>query len=102
MPGTPQRVLVTGAGGFVGSHLLPALASALPGVLINSAPFDVVDAEAVTQAVRRVRPDACVHLAAVSAIPAARADPDTAWRVNLQGTLTLARVLAAEVPGCIL
>jgi GDP-4-dehydro-6-deoxy-D-mannose reductase len=102
MAGAPQRVLVTGAGGFVGGHLLPALASALPGVLVDSAPFDVTDADAVTHIVRRVKPDACVHLAAVSAIPAARADPDTAWHVNLHGTLTLARVLAAEVPGCTL
>ncbi len=98
----PERILVTGAGGFVGGHLLQALAAALPGAVVDAAPFDVTDPAAVREAVRRVQPDGCVHLAAVSAVPAARADPDTAWRVNLHGTLGLAGALAAERPGCTL
>jgi GDP-4-dehydro-6-deoxy-D-mannose reductase len=47
-------------------------------------------------------PDACVHLAAIAAIPAAQQDPDAAWRVNLHGTLGLARALLAAAPGCTL
>ncbi len=64
--------------------------------------FDVTDAAAVREAVRSARPDGCIHLAAVSAIPAAQSDPEAAWRVNLHGTLTLARTLLAEAPGCVL
>jgi GDP-4-dehydro-6-deoxy-D-mannose reductase len=47
-------------------------------------------------------PDACIHLAAIAAIPAAQQDPDAAWRVNLHGTLALARALMAAAPDCIL
>ena len=86
----------------MGKHLLPALKQALPGAEIHLPRFDVTDEAAGTAAIRQVRPDACVHLAAVSAIPAAQNDPDTAWRINLGGTLILARVLAAEAPGCTL
>jgi nucleoside-diphosphate-sugar epimerase len=51
--------------------------------------------------VRQTRPDACIHLAAVSALSQARRDPDHAWQVNLHGTLNLASAVLAEAPGCV-
>ena len=98
----PRRILVTGAGGFVGRHLPPALAERLPGAEAIPARADLADPAAVEAEVRRVRPDGCVHLAAVSAVGAAREDPNRAWRVNLGGTLALARAILAHAPACLL
>ena len=98
----PRRILVTGAGGFVGRHLLPALASTFPGADLLPARADLLDPAAIDAEVAALRPDACVHLAAVSAIRQASADPDRAWRVNLHGTLALARALLAHAPGAVL
>ena len=96
-PVPPRRILVTGSRGFVGRHLMARLRADLPGAESAEAAFDVADAAAIEDAVRALRPDACVHLAAIAAIPAERA-----WRVNLQGTLALARALTAHAPGCLL
>jgi GDP-4-dehydro-6-deoxy-D-mannose reductase len=97
-----QRILVTGSSGFVGTHLLPCLALHFPASHLIEARFDLCDHSAIAQAIRADPPDACVHLAAISAIQAAEAQPDAARQVNYFGTLALARALLEAAPGCLL
>jgi GDP-4-dehydro-6-deoxy-D-mannose reductase len=100
---SPRRILVTGADGFVAGHLLPRLRAAFPDAELAActlATLDVTSAMAVAGTIARVRPDVCVHLAAVSAVATARQDPWRAWQVNLHGTLWLAEAILREVPGC--
>jgi nucleoside-diphosphate-sugar epimerase len=102
-----MKILVTGAGGFVGRHALPALRTAFPqaeiigcGSAADLTPLDLTDPGAVERLVRDTRPNGCLHLAAISAIPDARAAPERAWQVNVAGTLALARALLAHAPSC--
>jgi GDP-4-dehydro-6-deoxy-D-mannose reductase len=109
-------VLVTGAAGFVGGHLLAALRTALPqarlvgtchaGASVSGADealaLDLLDAPAIDRLVAVVRPEACIHLAAISAVQPSFADPDAVWRVNVDGTRSLAEALLRQVPGCVL
>jgi GDP-4-dehydro-6-deoxy-D-mannose reductase len=74
----------------------------MPEAELNLPRFDVTDKDLVTAVVRDIKPDACVHLAAISAVPAAQQDPDLAWRVNLGGTLNLAYALLEQATGCTL
>jgi len=99
---TPRRIFLTGATGFVGRHLVPKLREAFPDAELASDRVDVTDADALRARVRALRPDACVHLAAVTTLAAARRNPDRAWRVNLHGTIELAAALLAEAPECVL
>jgi len=87
-------VLVTGAGGFVGSHLLREL-----GEAAVPSGADVTDAGALVTELREVAPSAIVHLASVSSVADAWRDGTEVWRVNALGTVALLDAVAAEAPG---
>jgi nucleoside-diphosphate-sugar epimerase len=100
MARVPQRILITGASGFVGQHLMVSLAAAFPGVTLVTPEFDIADAAVVSGVVRDAAPDACVHLAAISTIAEAQKDREATWRVNLHGTLHLAEAILLHAPDC--
>src|SRR4051812_30208748 len=111
-----MRVLVTGADGFVGRHLVPRLverghqvvagcrpAEELGGALreqwgdaVQVVSLELTDGDGLRAAVEPA-PDAVVHLAAVASVRQAREDPSQAWVVNAVGTARLMdAVLAAQ------
>lgn len=97
-----NQILVTGAKGFAGGHLMTRLRQDFPEASLHASTFDVTDSEAVTQGVHDLRPDTCVHLAAIAAVAEATREPDRAWNVNLHGTLNVARAVRAHAPDCLL
>jgi GDP-4-dehydro-6-deoxy-D-mannose reductase len=88
-----QPVLVTGPGGFVGGHLRAELGQSF-------LPFggDVLDRNALREAVRDARPDAVVHLAAESSVAASWENGVGTFRVNVEGTINVLEAVAAEAP----
>lgn len=105
-----MRILVTGIAGFAGRHLLPALVEAgheVHGVVLDPATVpgaasvqvvDLLDADAMARAVGEVVPEAVVHLAAISFVPHATANPRLAVRVNVEGTTGLLHAVEMAVP----
>lgn len=80
-----MRLLVTGADGFTGCHLVPK-AKAI-GWDVCELTADLKDAAAVRAEVLALDPSAVVHLAAISAVT--HTDLEAFYRVNLFGTLNL-------------
>jgi nucleoside-diphosphate-sugar epimerase len=92
-----KRILVTGAGGQIGSWLVPRLRELYgpskvlatdvrhSGSYTGDGPFQVVDAtnaKAVGQAAMRHRADTIFHLAAILSAVGER-DPRLAWHINM-------------------
>ncbi|MBB4003071.1 GDP-mannose 4,6-dehydratase [Aurantimonas endophytica] len=103
----PQhRVLITGAGGFVGTllvrHLEAIRGDGASSVAIYGAAegeaFDISDSEAADRAVQAARPTAVVHLAAIAAPAEAHRSPRRAWEVNLYGAMNLAEAVLRHAP----
>jgi len=112
-----MRVLVTGIGGFAGPVVADALRAAGHEVLglVQSGPVsprlaalglpagalhvgDVTDAAGLGRVVAGARPDAVVHLAGLTFVPAAERDPSETYRVNVGGLLALLAAVRAEAP----
>jgi GDP-4-dehydro-6-deoxy-D-mannose reductase len=104
-----QRILVTGADGFVGQHLLAPLRAAFPAAELLATgrqpgpgrrALDLADAATVRALIADWPPTDCIHLAAIAVVPEAARSPERAWQVNLHGTLTLAGAIEQRAPGC--
>ncbi|WP_181778592.1 MULTISPECIES: nucleoside-diphosphate sugar epimerase/dehydratase [Brevibacterium] len=117
-----RRVLVTGAGGSIGSELCRQLAALEPANLImldrdesalhavelaifgsalltssDTVLADIRDPEALARIFADSRPDIVFHAAALKHLPMLQRFPQEAWKTNVHGTLNVLR--AAQTAG---
>lgn len=92
-----RRILVTGATGFTGKYVLPALRKA--GFEPCALRADLCDEKAVTAEVVALKPSAALHLAGIAYV--GHGNPADFYRVNLIGTFGLLQALekAGSVTG---
>jgi GDP-4-dehydro-6-deoxy-D-mannose reductase len=105
-----MRLLLTGASGFVAPHVARAARQrfgdsvSIIGAAISEAThpdigelhaLDIRKRDAVSTFFSKHKPTHVIHLAGISAPPAAEVDYEQAWDVNVLGALRCARALAA-------
>ncbi len=108
-----DTILVTGAAGFVGTHLASTLASRFPTTnlvlcdLVESPSksgisrlMDVTNPESVERVIAEERPRTIVHLAALASVGSSHVDPSTTYRANVEGTSELLKAAQRHSPGC--
>ncbi|MBI3325497.1 MAG: SDR family oxidoreductase [Nitrospinae bacterium] len=101
-----QRVLVIGASGFLGRYIALHLktqqrvmgsyhAHPIPLAGCASTPLDIMDERGVRATFETFHPHVVIHTAALGDVDQCEANPDAAYRVNVQGTEHVARAAAA-------
>jgi len=105
-----MQVLVTGAQGFAGQHLITELLQAghtpygfdlQPSAILPESRFftgDLCDPEGMLQLIRTIQPDACIHLGGIAFVPVGWSDPQLVFSVNLIGTVNLLEAIRSVSP----
>lgn len=98
------KILVTGANGQVGQELLRAGQDRMDlNVLgLSQRELDITQGDQVLQTFERLRPHACIHAAAYTAVDQAEREPDLARAVNVQGSANVAQACRQAGIPCIL
>ena len=98
-----ERVLVTGAGGFAGSHLVEHLVASLePGRVVawTRQDVDLLDRDAVRAAVRELRPSQIYHCAGLAHVADSWRETAKPLETNVLGTEYLFDALRVEHIPC--
>ena len=93
-----HTVVVTGAGGLIGSYLVGSALRWMPDwrvVGLTRHELDLTDRSAVKEMWQRLQPEAIVHCGAISKALACDQDPELARRVNVETTDHLADLASA-------
>ncbi len=91
-----MKILITGASGQIGQHLIPLLATTHHEFIAPPRrALDITDAINTQTAITAYKPELIINLAAYTAVDLAESNTDLAFAINSWGTENVARASAA-------
>ena len=101
-----MRILVTGAGGFVGQWVCQNFSEAGHHVIATdlaettkvSIELDVTQPDSIRTLLKEQTPDACLHLGGIAFVPLGWENPSLVYQVNTLGTLNLLEACRETAP----
>ncbi len=106
-----MKILVTGIAGFVARFLTEELATAghqvvgmdlsvdtCPPGVDEALPVDLTNPTAVSEAIARLQPEACIHLGGIASPPVGQRNPQLMLNTNILGTANLLEAVRQHVP----
>lgn len=97
-----MRILITGANGFLGPHLMAAFRKSYTGVVGVARSggadyqYDLTDPSAVQHLMDRVKPSVVVHAAALTDVTQCEKNPNLAIKVNSEAVRNIVRSIAPD------
>lgn len=91
---TIKKILITGASGFVGGRVVKAMQERYELLTPSHSQLDVTSEDDVEEYIQSTRPDAILHLAAISNTGYCEEHPDESYNVNVVSVENLAKSAA--------
>ena len=108
-----MKILITGACGFVGGHLVRLLGGRGHQIVaaiqnpackfdesVSIVSFDITSSAETMNIVSNTQPDVIIHLAAQSMVVKSWEDPETTFCVNTLGTFHIVDAIRVKAPNC--
>ncbi|MDA3800230.1 MAG: GDP-mannose 4,6-dehydratase [Kiritimatiellae bacterium] len=109
-----MKILITGAAGFVGRHMINELLTANHQIIAFDQMFpkdfydseeivkvtgNILDQNCINGCVADYTPDACIHLAGIAFVPVGATSPGLVYDINISGTVNILNAFKDIVPG---
>ncbi len=96
-----KKMLVTGASGFLGSRIASFYRDRYEVCVPSHGEMDIADLESVKRVFDRLCPHVVVHCAAVSDVGACEREPESSWKINVDGSRNIAQMSAFHHAKCL-
>ena len=96
-----KKMLITGTSGFLGSRIADFYKGKYEIIAPSHAQMDITDEASVFAYFDKYKPDVVVHCAAVSDVGQCEREPERSWKINVDGSVNMAKASAKAGAKCL-
>lgn len=97
-----KKMLITGATGFLGSRIVDFYSGKYDIYTPTHNEMDITREESVFHVFKECKPDVVIHCAAVSDVGLCDREPEKSYRINVEGSINIAKASAGNLAKCII